>query len=80
MSSTASIHTKGDVWSFTTEGGISNPNPPDGAVDVTQTPILSWTPGAPAASHAVYFGTDEEAVRNAYYRIDRSYQGPKASR
>ena len=68
---------KGDVWSFTTEGGISNPNPPDGAVDVTQTPILSWTPGAPAASHAVYFGTDEEAVRNAT-TASPEYQGAKA--
>ena len=68
---------KGDVWSFTTEGGISNPNPPDGAVDVTQTPILSWTPGAPAASHAVYFGTDEEAVRNAT-TASPEYQGTKA--
>ncbi|MEJ2702987.1 MAG: LamG domain-containing protein, partial [Sedimentisphaerales bacterium] len=56
---------KGDVWSFSTEGGISNPYPADGAVDVTQTPILSWTPAVPAASHEIYLGTDAEAVRNA---------------
>ncbi len=68
---------KGDVWSFTTEGGISNPYPADGAVDVTQTPILSWSPGLPAASHEVYFGTDEEAVRNAT-TASSEYKGTKA--
>ncbi|MFC1634173.1 hypothetical protein ACFL5Z_04975, partial [Planctomycetota bacterium] len=56
---------KGDVWSFTTEGAIANPNPSDGAVDVIQTTILTWTAGAPAASHEIYLGTDAEAVRNA---------------
>ncbi len=35
------------------------------AVDVTQTPVLRWKPGLEAASHEVYFGTDEEAVANA---------------
>ncbi|MFH1881675.1 MAG: LamG-like jellyroll fold domain-containing protein [Planctomycetota bacterium] len=40
-------------------------NPPNGAVDVSQTPILSWSPGDQAASHQVYFGTDENAVLNA---------------
>jgi len=40
-------------------------NPPNGAVDVSQTPILSFSPGDPAASHDVYFGTDEQSVRNA---------------
>ena len=56
---------KGDVWSFTTEGAIANPNPPDGAVDITQTPTLTWTAGIPAASHEIYLGTEAEAVRNA---------------
>ena len=56
---------KGDVWSFTTEGAIANPNPPDGATDVSQTAILTWTAGVPAASHEIYLGTDVEAVRNA---------------
>ncbi len=41
------------------------PNPPNGAVDVTQTPMLSWSTGDQAASHQVYFGTDENAVLNA---------------
>ncbi|MCH7558900.1 MAG: hypothetical protein IIB56_15815 [Planctomycetes bacterium] len=43
----------------------SRPNPPNGAVDVRQLPILVWSSGDQAASHQVYFGTDEEVVRNA---------------
>jgi hypothetical protein len=42
-----------------------NANPTNGAADVTQTVVLTWGPGDNAASHQVYFGTDEEAVRNA---------------
>jgi len=56
---------KGDVWSFTTEGAVVSLKPSNGAVDVKQTPILSWSPGVYAASHQVYFGTDKGAVRNA---------------
>ena len=56
---------KGNVWSFTTEGGVANPEPANGAVDVKQTPNLTWVPGVYAASHQVYFGADKEAVKNA---------------
>jgi hypothetical protein len=56
---------KGNVWSFTTQGGVASPNPSNGAVDITQTPILTWSPGVYSASHQVYFGTDKEVVRNA---------------
>ena len=48
---------KGDVWSFTTQGAVGSPSPAKGAVDVTQTPVLTWVPGF-GASHEVYFGTD----------------------
>jgi hypothetical protein len=41
------------------------PNPPNGAVDVKQTLILSWSSGEAATSHDVYFGTDVESVKNA---------------
>jgi hypothetical protein len=34
----------------------SNPNPPDGATEVSRTADLSWTPGYNATSHDVYFG------------------------
>jgi hypothetical protein len=56
---------KGDIWSFTTQGGVGSPDPSNGAVDVKHTPVLTWTPGVYAVSHEVYFGTDKEAVRNA---------------
>ncbi len=56
---------KGDVWSFTTEGGVGSPDPANGAVDVKHTSVLTWTPGVYADSHQVYFGTDKEVVRNA---------------
>ncbi len=56
---------KGDVWSFTTQGAVSTPKPSNGAVDVKQTQILTWSPGDQAASHQLYFGTDKEVARNA---------------
>ena len=68
---------KGDVWSFTTEGTAASPNPAKGAVDVTPTPILSWTPGDLAASHDVYFGADADTVKNAG-KTSPEYKGTKA--
>ncbi|MFH1884276.1 MAG: LamG domain-containing protein [Planctomycetota bacterium] len=56
---------KGEVWSFTTQGAVGSPDPPNGAVDVKQTQIITWSPGVFAASHQVYFGADKDAVRNA---------------
>jgi hypothetical protein len=53
---------KGDVWSFTTEGAVGNPSPANSAMDVTQTPILTWTSGVFGASHEVYFGTDASSL------------------
>ncbi len=52
---------KGDVWSFTTEGAVAALNPANGAVDVTQTPVLTWAPGL-GASHEVYFGADPASL------------------
>ncbi len=54
---------KGDVWSFTTAGAVGNPNPANGAVDVTQTPVLTWLPGF-GASHGIYFGTDASSLEH----------------
>jgi hypothetical protein len=68
---------KGEVWSFTTEGAVSGPNPADGSVDVSPTQILTWTAGAVASSHEVYFGTDADAVKNAT-TASPEYKGPKA--
>jgi len=55
----------------------SSPAPRGGSVDVRQTTDLSWGPGDSAASHEVYFGTDEEAVRNAT-NASPEYKGTKA--
>ena len=68
---------KGDVWSFTTEGAVSGPNPADGAVNVNPTQILTWDAGAIATSHEVYFGMDTDAVKNAT-KTSPEYKGPKA--
>jgi hypothetical protein len=43
----------------------SRANPSNGAVDVRQTTVLSWSSGEAAASHDVYFGTDADALKNA---------------
>jgi len=56
---------KGDVWSFTTQGAVVSLKPSNGAVDVKQTQILTWSPGDAAASHELYFGTDKEVMRDA---------------
>jgi len=56
---------KGRVWSFTTEGAVGDPNPSNGAVDVKQTQIITWSPSVFAASHELYFGTDKDSVKNA---------------
>jgi hypothetical protein len=53
---------KGDVWSFITEGAAQSLDPANGALDVTQTPVLTWTPGVNGASHEVYFGTDASSL------------------
>jgi hypothetical protein len=55
----------GEVWSFTTQGAVGSPSPSNGAVDVKQTAILGWAPGAYAATHQIYLGIDEGTVRNA---------------
>jgi hypothetical protein len=53
---------KGSVWSFTTEGGVESLVPANGAVDVSQTPVLTWVPGVFGASHEVYFGADAASL------------------
>jgi hypothetical protein len=67
---------KGDIWSFTTTGAVGTPNPPYGAINVSQTQKLSWVAGDYAVSHRVYFGTDKDAVRNAT-TASPEYKGPK---
>jgi hypothetical protein len=54
---------KGNVWSFTTEGAVEALDPVNGAVDVSQTPVLTWAPGL-GDSHEVYFGSDAGSLEN----------------
>ena len=68
---------KGDVWYFTTPGTVGNPQPGYKATDVPINAILSWAPAESAASHQLYFGADEEAVRNAD-NSSPEYKGSKA--
>jgi len=68
---------KGGVWSFTTLGAVTGPNPADGAIDVKPSVVLKWDAGAVAASHEVYFGSDADAVKNAT-KASPEYKGPKA--
>ena len=53
---------KGNVWSFITQGAVESLDPANGAVDVTQTPILTWSPGIYGASHEIYFGADPASL------------------
>jgi len=56
---------KGDVWAFTTPGAAGNSRPSNGATSIKMTTKLKWTPADHAASHHVYFGTDENALWSA---------------
>jgi hypothetical protein len=53
---------KGDIWSFTTVGAVGSPVPANGAVNVTQSPVLTWAHGVYADTHEVYFGTDAASL------------------
>ncbi len=68
---------KGSVWSFATLGAVHNPYPSNGAAGAEMNAILTWTPSDHAASHQVYFGTDEEAVRKAN-TTSPEYKGTRA--
>ena len=61
----AMVTHKGDTWTFTTPGAVGNPQPVNGAADVGMNAILSWTAADSAASHQLYLGMDQAAVRNA---------------
>jgi hypothetical protein len=54
-----------------------SPNPLNGATDVSMAPVLKWKPGDYATSHDVYFGTDEDAVKNAT-TASPEYKGSRA--
>jgi hypothetical protein len=56
---------KGDIWSFTVPHRIAyNHYPPDGAIHKDTWANLSWSPGAYALSHKVYFGDNFDNVND----------------
>jgi hypothetical protein len=70
---------KGDVWEFTiNDGNAFDPDPADGETAVLNEAILSWSPGCWAASHDVYFGTDQEEVEDATTASVTVYKGSQA--
>jgi len=57
---------KGNVWSFTTNSGVTyNPYPANRATYVWTDAALSWSSGALADTHDIYFGTDFNDVNDA---------------
>ena len=54
-----------------------NPKPLNGTIGVRLTDVLTWEPGEAAVSHEVYFGTDEDAVKDAT-KASPEYKGSKA--
>ena len=64
VASSGEVEYPGAVWTFRTiinPAWASNPNPNDGATGVDGNVALSWTPGAGATAHTVYFGADDPA-------------------
>ena len=47
---------------FVAVGAASNPSPAIGTTNVPFNTTLGWTPGSNAVSHAIYLGTDSNAV------------------
>jgi hypothetical protein len=54
---------EGVLWSFLTEGAVGSPQPADGAVDVPQSPVLTWQHGIFADTYDLYFGADPAALQ-----------------
>ncbi|MHC4538071.1 MAG: hypothetical protein ACYS6K_29435 [Planctomycetota bacterium] len=59
---------KGDVWNFTTEGAVAALNPANGAVDVTQTPVLTWAPGFGASFRRRFSLSGIKGQRQSWFR------------
>ncbi len=62
----------GDVWSFVAQALTAYyPSPVDGAVGVSQAPILTWLPGQTVTKHHLYFGDSNDAVRQGAVGTDK---------
>jgi hypothetical protein len=68
---------RGPVWSFRVMAWTAtDPYPADGAECVTLDTVLSWTAGAQATTHWVYFGTTDNPPFKGL-RSPTSYQPPE---
>jgi len=64
--------TTGDVWSFVAQALTAYyPDPVDGAVDASPTPVLTWLPGQAAIKHHLYFGSSSDAVTQGAASADK---------
>jgi hypothetical protein len=70
---------KGRVWTFTVIDFVVSHNPADGAVDVKQSPVLTWVPGGPGVQYDVYLGETQEGVANATTASEGIYRARLAS-
>lgn len=69
----------GTVWTFTTGPGKAiNPTPANGGSGSALTAAVSWTAGAGATSHDVYFGTSLGDVTTATPLTPSIYRGSQA--
>jgi hypothetical protein len=70
---------KGDIWAFTVQLLTAyDPQPFDGEIFVDPNVVLSWSKGATAALHYIYFGDSYESVRDAT-SSSPEFKGLKAS-
>jgi hypothetical protein len=62
----------GEVWTFTAQALTAYlPEPADGSVDASLTPLLRWQPGQQAAKHHVYFSDNIADVDTAAAAVDK---------
>jgi hypothetical protein len=58
----------GEIWEFGVQGFKAfAPGPPDGAVGIDTTVLLSWLPGFGVTEHDVYIGTNFDDVNDAKF-------------
>jgi hypothetical protein len=66
---------EGPVWKFTAAAlGASGSSPRNGDMWINTDATLTWIPGMNAMSHAVYFGTDKNAVTNRAASVSKGSQ------
>ncbi len=57
----------GDVWTFLTGSVVAtDPNPPNGSINMPVTTTVNWKAGVSATSHDVYFGTNPTPGPNEF--------------